>query len=88
MSAPGIDEGALQFGDALRMIGIPQLGRIARLQATFEQIAAGRAVGEQPRSFGQQRGESISHGWILAWPRPRSIGLHPCAAPPASRTGA
>ncbi len=52
---PGVDEGALQIADAPRMIGIPQLGGISRLQPAFEQIAARRAVGEEPRPLGQQR---------------------------------
>jgi hypothetical protein len=49
----GVDEGAMQVGNALRMIGIPKLGRVSGLQAAFEQIAADRTVGEKPRPFGQ-----------------------------------
>jgi hypothetical protein len=35
------------------MIGIPKLGCIPGLQAALEQIAADRAVREQPRPLGQ-----------------------------------
>jgi hypothetical protein len=49
----GLHEGAVQFGNPIRMLGIPEFGRIARPQAALEQVAAGGAVGEQPGSFRQ-----------------------------------
>ena len=68
----GIDEGALQIGDALRMIGVPQLRRIPRLQAALEQIAAGRPVREQPRPLAPSSDVSRSvMAAILAWPHLR-----------------
>ena len=47
------DEGAVQVGDALWMLDVPQFRRVARLQAAIEQIAAGGAVSQQPIALGQ-----------------------------------
>jgi hypothetical protein len=41
-------ECTLQLRDPIGMIGVPKFGCVTRLQAAFEQVAAGRAVGEQP----------------------------------------
>ena len=55
-----LDEGARKFGDALGMRGIPKLRRIAPLQSAIEQVAARRAVGQEPGPFGQQRSQLIA----------------------------
>ena len=50
----GIHEVALELRDALGVRAVPKLRRIARLQPEIEQIAAGRAVREQPGPLRQQ----------------------------------
>ena len=42
--------------------GVPELRRIAGLQAAIEQIAAGGAVGQQPRA-GSREAVSIDQAW-------------------------
>jgi hypothetical protein len=41
----------VQIGDPIRVVGIPQFGRIARLQTPVEQVAAGGSVGQEPGAF-------------------------------------
>ena len=59
----GLDEGALELRNALRMIYVPELRRIARLQAAIEQIAAGRSVGQQPGTRRKKRCQTVGHAY-------------------------
>jgi len=53
MSAPASTKPAVQLRDPIRMLRVPKFGCIARPQTAFEQVAAGRAVREQPRPLRQ-----------------------------------
>ena len=71
----GLDEGALRAPRCARGWSVfHKLGRIAGLQAAIEQIAAGGAVGEQPRS--RRRAEaSVDRSWrVPCMAQPRSAG--------------
>ena len=50
----GVDEGLMQALDPVRMLGVPELWRIAGGQAHGEQVGAGRAVRQQRPAFGQK----------------------------------
>jgi hypothetical protein len=50
---PRLDEGAVQLRNPLGVSGVPKFGCIARLQSALEQVAAGGAVGQQPRPLRQ-----------------------------------
>ena len=63
----GIDEGLVQREDAIGMLEVPHLRRIAGHQPHLEQIGSGRAVGEQHGLLSQEvrqtHGMSFT-GWI------------------------
>ena len=50
----------VQLGDALGVLGVPQLGRVARHQAHVKQVAAGGAIGQKPGACGQQMGKAVA----------------------------
>ncbi len=86
-----VDETAMQRGDPVGVRDVPQLRRVARDESLGEQVAARGAVGEEPRSGGQQSGEAIGHrgrsrakGPGVRYPRSRRIA-EPCAAAASRR---
>ena len=58
--SPCVHKILVQFGDAIRVLGVPELRRVARHQADIEQVAAGGTIGQKPVSGGQQPGEAIA----------------------------
>ena len=58
-----IDEGLMQALDPVRMLGVPELGRIAGGQAHGEKVGAGRAVREQRPAFGEK---GLQHVLVLS----------------------
>ena len=58
---PGIDKALMQPLDAVDMVEVPKLRRVAGLQAHLKQIGAGGAVRHQEGLFRQQPQESVTH---------------------------
>ena len=67
-----VDESLMQALDPVRMLGVPEFGRIAGSQAHGEQVGAGRAVREQRPAFGQK---GLQHVGFSRTP-PRVLRLH------------
>ena len=55
----GRDHGAVQGLDAVDMLDVPQLRRVAGEQAHVEQVGAGGAIGQQVGPLREQAGEAI-----------------------------
>ena len=55
----GRDHGAVQRLDAVDVIDVPQLGRVAGEQAHVEQVGAGGAIGQQEGPLREQAGEAV-----------------------------
>lgn len=56
-----IDEAPVVRAHVVRLIDVPQLRRLARLQAKFEQVGPGPAVGEEHRFLGEQSLQRPGH---------------------------
>ena len=58
----GVDKTLMQCADAVGMLNIPKFRGVARHQADIKQVAAGGAIGQQPRARCQQAGKTV-RGW-------------------------
>ena len=68
----GVDEGLVQRGDLVRLLDVPELGRLARPEAHPEEVGAGGTVGEQGAVEGEEGVERCPHGDDQASGRSRS----------------
>ena len=58
----GVDERLVQFGHLVRLLEVPELGRLARPEAHPEVVGAGGAVGQQGAIEGEEGVERCPHG--------------------------
>ena len=57
----GVDEALVEPGDDLRAVDVPELRRLARLQAQLEVVRPSRPVGKDNLASGQQVGQRAAH---------------------------
>ena len=57
----GVDEGAVVAHHIVRALQVPELRRVAVLQAHGEEVGAGCTVGQQPGAGFQQVGQAVGH---------------------------
>src|SRR6516162_8773750 len=73
----------MQALDPVRMLGVPEFGRIAGGQAHGEEICAGSAVRQQPPALGQEGLQHVGFSWR---PPPR-LPLYLAPRRPGARLG-
>ena len=61
---PGVHEALMQQLDAVGVVDIPELRRIAGDKSHLEEVAAGGAIGQQATATGEKIGKSVVHGVV------------------------
>jgi hypothetical protein len=69
----GFQKAAVQLEDALRVVDVPQLGRVAGLEPHGEVVGPRRAVGEQPGACFEQACQTVGHGGLRLQGRHRHV---------------
>src|SRR3546814_10230792 len=64
----------MQVFDAVGMLEIPQLRRVAGLQPRLEQIGPGSPVGQEPGAEVEEALKAVGHGANLMWTEYEILG--------------